>query len=162
MKQLGGPLIALACLIGIGADYPPDTPMETKLSAMAATCLAAKHDTPETAATAVVPCQKLLDDLTALKTSKPPLSVPDLNDVLLVQAMGEARVAASYGVIDGARTARVCAGVEREWTALSQFDKARSPAYASAIDDLIKSDIPTVTLCRKEQGTPAGATKLPD
>ncbi|MDB5438561.1 MAG: hypothetical protein JWM33_988 [Caulobacteraceae bacterium] len=84
-----------------------------------------------------------------------------MNAVLMVQAMGESRVTGSYGAIDGRRTARVCTGVERQWTVVSQLDKTKSPTYAAGIDQMTSSLLPLVAQCRKEFGTPPGGVKLP-
>ncbi|MDB5438560.1 MAG: hypothetical protein JWM33_987 [Caulobacteraceae bacterium] len=65
MKRLGGPLLVLACMLGIGADAPADSAVEAKVTTMASACLAAKHTTSEEANAALVACQKLLADLAA-------------------------------------------------------------------------------------------------
>lgn len=164
MNRLGAPLLVLACVIGIGADAPPsapaNTPIETKVGNLGQACLATKDDTVEEAKAALIPCQKLIDDLIALKADNAPLVTRDLNAVLMFQSMGESRIGGAYATIDKVRSARVCAAVEREWTAASQLDKTNSP-YADSIEQMVKSVTPVVTVCRKENGAPPGGAKLP-
>jgi len=161
MKTLRVGLMALAVAGAVEASAQAPPSFETQATALAAGCLSAGNETPEAASGAIAACEKLIVDLDALKQASPALGGHDLNVFLIVKAMGETRVASTYGKIDGVRSARVCDRTERGWVSVSQVNKADSPAYAAMVDRLVASSVGAIGKCRQEFGTPAGATPLP-
>ncbi len=156
--------MALVALLAAGAleahaQTPAPTPFEASATGLAGACLAAKP-TPEGAPAAVTLCEKLIVDLNALKAASASLSPHDSNVYHLVTGMAQSRVAASFGRIDGVRSARVCQRTEQAWSHTAQVVAANSPAYASMIETLRTSTQTTIGTCRSEFGTPAGATPL--
>lgn len=157
MKRL---LVGLIALAVAPVAHAQTTEFENAAIAVANACLAG-GSTPEAAPAAVTACEKLLVDLETLKSAAPAIAGHDLNVYHVVAGMALTRIASSYGRIDGVRSARVCQRTEDAWRHTSQIVPASSPAYMATIDELVKSSVSTIRLCRSEFGTPAGAPALP-
>jgi hypothetical protein len=155
MKSL---LVAGFCAFASGGAWAQSA-FETRATTIAEACMAA---TPANNAPAAVnACQQMLNDIDGLKAANPTLSGHDWNVYYIVSAMGQSRIGNAYGIIDGARTARVCERVERAWDMVSRTNASASPGYTDMINNLRQTTIGTTRLCRNEKGTPVGATPLP-
>jgi hypothetical protein len=153
-------LLPLVMLAAAPASAQGATPFETTATTAAGPCLAIQVS-PETALAVIAACDKLVGDIAVLSQANSPLSGHDLNVSSIVASMAHSRVANSYGKIDGVRSARVCQRMEMSWTESSKLDPSASPAYAPMIKDLVQGAISTVSKCRGEFGTPAGAAAVP-
>lgn len=152
--------VALLATTGAPVAHAQVSEFENAALAVANSCLTS-GSTPEAAPAAVAACEKLIVDLATLKAAAPGLAGHDLNVYHIVASMAHSRVAASFGRIDGVRSARVCQRSEQSWTHVSQIVAASSPAYGPTIDGLFKSSTGTIAKCRSEFGAPAGAAALP-
>jgi hypothetical protein len=160
MKASWITLAVFALGAGVPALAQAPSTLETQMTGLAGSCLAAKV-TPETAQDAVMFCDKLVADLAAFKQGTPNLMGHDLNVFHVVMAMAQSRVANSYGKLDGVRSARVCERMELSWQATSAIDPGLSPSYATMIKSLVDTSVSTTRTCRNEFGAPPGAIPLP-
>jgi hypothetical protein len=159
MKSSCMALVALFAAAGLEARAQTTSEFEGIATTLANACMGAvPKDNPQLAITT---CDKLIVDIDTLKAAAPSLAGHDLNVYRVVVAMAQSRVGNSMGIVDGARTARVCDRVERAWDQVSKIDAAASPSYAAVIKNLTDSSVTTTRLCRTEKGTPAGAAPLP-
>lgn len=153
-------LAVLMILAGAPVAHAQTSEFENAALAVANACLTS-GSTKETAPTAVAACEKLLVDLETVRSAAPGIAGHDVNVYHVVASMAQSRIAASYGRIDGVRSARVCQRTEDSWRHTSQIVPASSPAYAAMIDGLVKSASDTIAKCRGEFGAPANAAALP-
>jgi hypothetical protein len=155
-------ILVMLLVFGVApaAQAQEQTEFERYALAIAGACLNSES-TPEAAPAAVTVCEKMVTDIDTLKSAVPDVAGHDLNVYHIVRGMGLSRVAASYGRIDGVRSARVCQRTEDAWRHTSQVVAASSPTYTDTIRTLVTSTTDAITKCRSEFGTPAGAPPLP-
>lgn len=153
-------LAVLMILAGAPVAHAQTSEFENAAVAVANACLTS-GSTKEAAPAAVAACEKLLVDLETVKSAAPGIAGHDLHVYHVVASMALTRIAASYGRIDGVRSARVCQRTEDSWRHTSQIIAASSPAYAGTIDGLVRTASDTIAKCRGEFGAPAGAPALP-
>jgi hypothetical protein len=158
MKRVSLGLLVLAA--APAAQAQAQSEFERFALTVAGACLNS-GSTPEEAPAAVTTCGKMLVDLDALKSAAPDIAGHDLNVYNIVRGMGLTRVAASFGRIDGVRSARVCERTEEAWTHTAMVKPAFSSQYADMIQNLVTQTAATIRTCRLEFGTPEGGWPLP-
>lgn len=160
------PALASVVLMTLsGAAHAPasaQTPTVDLFDAASNACHAATRDKATSPQDDLAICEPLVARIDEIYAA---IAVPTQHDGNLrhmYRAYVQTMIGGAYVEIDKVRSARVCTQAEASWADLAKIVDAESPPdYLEAFVAMRQAAIPTITKCRSEKGTPAGAPPLP-